>query len=115
MNRFLTGLLALTMVFSLSACGNREEEVDPEKELKSQVWADVAVECKFSYQNVKNVTTNLVDIQEDDDIYTVKGKVTILDSYGDTYSGNFDAEYEYKEMDNSFRKINLEIDHPTKD
>ncbi|NCE63670.1 hypothetical protein D1159_03510 [Pseudoflavonifractor sp. 524-17] len=118
MKKLRVFLLGLAMICALCACGGgggtSSPQDDLEQALKDKVWADVAVECKFSYADVKNVTTNVTDISEDDGTYTVKGKATVLDNYGDKYVGKFTAEYTYSESSESFNKVDLDLETPTK-
>lgn len=118
MKKLRVFLLGLAMICALCACGGGGGASDPkddlEQTLKDRVWADAAVECKLSYADVKNVTTSVTDISEDDGTYTVKGKVTVLDNYGDKYVGKFTGEYTYSESSESFSKVDLDIETPTK-
>ena len=114
MKKAIAVLLAVVMVFTLCACGggSSKSKFDPEEALKSKIQADAAVYCKFNYSNVKNVMVSVTSISNDGDRYTAKGKVTIIDDYGDKYVGNFDAEYTLN--DESFSKNSLDISTPKK-
>ncbi|MBE5803926.1 MAG: hypothetical protein E7316_05380 [Clostridiales bacterium] len=116
MKKVLSLILVLAMCLALCSCGAKESEpeFDPKEEFKSKVNAAVAVECMFSYSDVKTAITNLSDITVDGDVYTGKGKVTIRDSYGDTYVGKVTAEYRYNAETQSFTKIDLDIEQPKK-
>lgn len=109
MKKIISLLLALTMVFALCACGQKEPEYDPEDAFKIEVNAAVYVEYLF-VDNVKTATSDLTDIKVDGNIYTGKGWVTVRDVYDETYSGKMTAVYEYNEEDRSFTKISLDID-----
>lgn len=71
-------------------------------------------ECYFSYADVKSAITTLTDIDVDGDTYTGKGKVTVRDNYGDTYVGKVTAVYKYNAENESFTKVSLDIETPTK-
>ena len=55
--RVLAALCAVLLALTLGACGGGDDagsgEKSQEEELRDTVWADVAVECKFSYADVK--------------------------------------------------------------
>lgn len=117
--RVLAALCAVLLALTLGACGGGDDagsgEKSQEEELRDTVWADVAVECKFSYADVKNVTTNVTNIEDNGDgTYTVQGKANVTDNYGDQYAGNFTAEYRYNESSGEFSKISLDIETPTR-
>lgn len=116
MKRIISLFLVLVMCLSLCACGEKEPEFDPEAEFESEVNADVAVKCMFSYADVKSASTNLADISVSSDgvTYTGKGKVTIRDNYGDTYVGKVTAVYSYDADTQSFSKQSLDIETPKK-
>ena len=109
MKKIISLLLALTMVFALCACGQKEPEYDPEDAFEDEVKAAVYAEYWF-VDNAKEATSNLTDIKVDGNIYTGKGWVTVMDDYNETYSGKMTAVYEYNEEDRSFTKISLDID-----
>ena len=113
MKKVLSLILALLMGITLLACGAKEPEFDPKEVFKSKVQAAVAVQCKFSYEDVRNAMTSLTSISVEGDTYTGKGKVTIYDSYGDTYVGKITAVYKYNGGE-SFTKISLDIETPRK-
>ena len=114
MKRVLVFLLALSMVLALCACGGGGEKTqfNPQEELKREIQADAAVYIKFNYSNVKNVMVSVTTINNDGDVYTAKGKVTVIDDYGDKYIGNFDAKYTLN--GESFTKNKLDISTPKK-
>ena len=115
MKRILALLLALSMIFVLCACGgnsSKKSSFDAEEALKSKIQADVAVYCKFNYSNVKNAMVSITTISNSGNDYTAKGKVTIIDDYGDKYVGKVDAEYTLN--GESFTKNSLNISTPVK-
>lgn len=114
----IIGAAALAIIVILIATvggGSKEPAFDPEEELKSQIQADVAVEVYFNYEDVKNAIVSISDIQIDGDRYTAKGKVNILNNYGDKYVGKVTCVYEFNEDTESFREISLDIETPTKE
>lgn len=115
MKRITALLLVFVMCLSLVACGGSKKSASDTKDaFKRKVDAAVAVECKFSFKDVKSAMTSLTDIEVSDDTYTGKGKVTIRDSYGDTYVGKVTAVYQYNKDSDSFTKISLNIETPKK-
>ena len=135
MKRLLSLILVLVTCLSLCACSQKDPEVelvtktevenkkskpepefDPESEFESKVNAAVAVECLFTYADVKTAITTLTDISVSSDgtTYTGKGKVTIMDNYGDTYVGKVTAVYQFNAVSNTFTKSSLDIETPRK-
>lgn len=114
MKKVVALFLVMVMVFGLCACGggSSKSKFDPEEALKSKIQADCATYCKFNYSNVKNVMVSVTSISNNGDKYTAKGKVTVIDDYGDKYVGNFDAEYTLN--GESFTKNSLNIEKPKK-
>lgn len=112
MKRILALLLAISLIFTLCACSSKKPKFDAEEALKREIQADVAVYCKFHYSNVKNAMVSITTISNDGNDYTAKGKVTIIDDYGDKYVGKVDAEYTLN--GESFTKNRLNISTPVK-
>ncbi|MBR4656983.1 MAG: hypothetical protein IKO68_10570 [Oscillospiraceae bacterium] len=127
MKRAITILLALLMVLSLAACGDwpkdasgvaskntptTENTFDAKDAFKSKMQADVVVYSMFNYADVKLTTLDLTTIDADGDTYTGKGKVTVLDDYGDKYVGKVTGVY--KLDGETFTKISLDIETPKK-
>lgn len=126
MKRAITILLALLMVLSFAACGDwpkegavkstktptQENTFDAKEALKDKMRADVSAHFIIYYENVKNVLLNLTTIDVDGNTYTGKGKVEVLDDYGDTYEGKVTGVYKLE--GETFTKIDLDIETPRK-
>lgn len=109
----LIAAFGIMLMFTLTGC-SKEPEFDIEEELKDEIQADAMVEVAFNYADVKNVLTNITDIENEDDTYTAKGKVTVIDNYGDNYVGKITGEYRFNETSKSFSKVSLDIETPKK-
>ncbi len=126
MKKLLSMLLVLIMAFSLYGCGEDEPsydsyeeeaevEIDPEEIIKEEMKAYITTEIMLSYKiaQIENISTFVTQISEKK--YEVTGKVTILDKYGDSYTGKYDAEVKYNTTDNTVRVTDCDIERPTKD
>lgn len=117
MKKTISLLLAISMIFALCACGQKEPEYDPKDAFEDKVCATVYAIYLFganadnvdNIDNVKLVVPFLHSIEVDGNVYTGTGTVTVTDDYNQTYSGKMTAVYEYNEEDRSFTKISLEI------
>ena len=95
MKKALSLILALVLSLSLCACGKKEPEY-PEynvnDEIRSAVQAEAAVYCIIEYADVKSVMASVTDTDDNGDgSYDVKGYITVIDDYADTYKGKFNA------------------------
>lgn len=117
MKKITSLLLALTMVFALCACGQKEPEYDPKDAFEDEVEATVYAIYLFGanatnvdkVDNVKLVIPFIHSIEVDGNVYTGTGTVDVIDDHDATYSGKMTAVYEYNEEDRSFTKISLDI------
>lgn len=113
MKRTIAFLLALITIFSLAACGKKEEEsFDVDDALKRSVRSSVTTYCYFNFKDVKFVDVSVTDTDVSGDLYTVKGKVTVTDGYGDKYTGKFDGVFQLS--GESFTKKSLNVETPRK-
>lgn len=120
MKRVIAILFVLLLVFTFAACGSGSSKDRYEYMLKEKLEQDVWMYCIFHYQDVK--TTNIenmtisksssVSAGNDITTYTAKGKVSVIDAYGDKYLGKFTAVYEVWNNDNNLRKVRLDIETP---
>ncbi len=109
MKKFIAFLLVVVLSFSLVACGNSggSEETVYDK-IEDSVSASINVRIMLSYdtQGVPNITYYIKEINEN--TYTVSGKVTVKDKYGDSYTGNYDATATYNSAEDDF-DIDLDL------
>ena len=94
MKKLAASLLALAMCLAMCACSSTpKSEGNPvEEEIRITVQAEAAVECMFSYKDVKNVLASVTDTDDNEDgTYDVKGYITVIDDYGDRYKAKYDA------------------------
>lgn len=117
MKKLLALLLAAAMTLALCACGSpneNEDEEDHTSAVKRAVQAKAAVECMFSYQNVKNVLAHCSTIDDNGDgDYEVYGKVTVYDAFGDQYEGKFEADVTVDESGDA-KCTSISIETPKK-
>lgn len=118
MKKIISLLLALTMVFALCACGQKEPEYDPKEAFEDKVCAAVYAIYLFGARadnvdkvdNYTSVVPFLHSIEVDGNVYTGIGTVDFVDDhYNVNYSAGLTAVYEYNEEDRSFTKISLDI------
>lgn len=114
MKKTLCMVLALVMCLPLCACGSDKEEFDPRSAFRRTVESAVTAYCIVRYADVKVVDLTTLTIDVTGDKYTGKGKFTIRDDYGDTYTGKVTAVYKFDEESKTFTKISLDIERPTK-
>ena len=96
MKKILLLLLTLAILsVGLCSCGSNSSsgsKESVEESIESEVRATAAVECMFTYKDVKYTLVDCSTIDDNGDgTYDVKGYVTIKDDYGDEYKGKFDA------------------------
>lgn len=94
MKKFFAVLMSVVLCFSLVACTAEKTET-VENKVKSAVEARLITYVSIAYDTigVPNITYYIEEVGENK--FEVSGKVTVQDKYGDTYSGNYDAEVEY--------------------
>lgn len=115
MKRWIALLLALVACLSLCACGKKEPPKPSVTDLlRDEVEIDIQVYCSVYYENVRSTSCTMFTDDQGDGLYHVSGKATVIDNYGDKYQGNYDADYQYNEEDESFTQINFELQTPTK-
>ncbi|MBQ1344006.1 MAG: hypothetical protein IIY40_07565 [Firmicutes bacterium] len=112
MKRLIALLLALVMVLGLCACGGSSSKFNPQEELKTKIYFDARIACTLNYADVKGVSTSITDIDVNGDIYTAKGKVTVVDNYGDKYVGKITGVYRLN--GETFSQVSLDIETPKK-
>lgn len=115
MNKLISLSLALLLVLSLRACGQEkpEPEEDPKERFEELVKIEVNLYCYSSYANVHSVITDIFSIDVTGDTYTARGKVRIVDDYGDTYVGKLTAVS--TRGPTVFGEISLDIETPRKE
>ena len=103
MKKVLSILLGLVLCFSLCACGSKSSEStvsseyteSVEDKVRNAVETTISVYVKLSY-NTTGVPTIICYIDSSGtNEYTVSGKVTVRDKYGDSYTGKYDAVVVY--------------------
>ena len=127
MKKGLALILALVMCLSLCACGSKKvseddirEEVrisedDIREEVRITVRARAIAKCMFTYQNVKFVSTAVTTMDDNGDgTYDVKGYITVIDDYGDSYKAKFDATVSVDEEGEGTCK-SFDMDTPKKE
>ena len=95
MKKVVSLALALVMMLGLCACGGGSaapEEEDHSDAIRLAVQSEAAVECMFSYANVKNVLASVTNTDDNGaGTYDVNGYLTVIDAYGDRSKAKFDA------------------------
>ncbi len=113
MKKLLCIILCIGMLMTFAACGEKEEEFDPYRELRNvKVPYDLLVYCESNFANVRQAHAGTITIDEYDGIYTCKGKVTITDDYGDKYVGNFEFIYFLEEGTERFHIARKYVETP---
>ncbi len=88
--------------------------------LKEQLNNDLWKYLYLNFSDVKSTNIENMSISKSSEVvagnnittYTAKGKVSVIDSYGDKYVGRFTGVYEVWNNDNNLRKISLELETP---
>lgn len=106
-------VLFLSCVTALLLCSCGGPSGYNANSLENTISADLTAYCLLNYADVKNVITDVTNVENDDGYYYVKGKVTVIDEYGDRYVGKFDAEYEL--VGDEYDRIDLDLETPTKE
>ena len=71
----------------------------------------------LTYDIQPNPKIDITSIEKEQDKfthYTVYGKITVKDQYGEEYSGKFTATYQYTNYNHQFRKLSTEVDELTR-
>ena len=76
------------------------------EKVKNQVIAQVLLQ----YEVQHNVKVQITSIDREYDIYTVYGKVTAKDKYGDEYTGKFSVKYKYDSYHHIYEPDSPELD-----
>ena len=120
MKKIIAIILAVIMCISMVACAAVSKEPESNEpslsdKIHTAVMARANMYCKVMYEDVRNVTIDIGSSAEaEDGTYTVKGYARIIDNYGDTYKGKFEAVVEVDDSGSvSCSKFNL--DTPTKE
>lgn len=115
MKKLISLSLALLLVLSLCACGQKAPELEYTLEEEFEFKVDVAVAgyCRANYADVKSTILSLGTIDIIDDTYIGKGKVRVIDDYGDAYVGKVTAVFKYD--GESFTEVSLDIERPAKE
>lgn len=79
------------------------------EKVKNQVIAQVLLQYEVQH-NVKVQITSIDREYDIYDYYTVYGKVTVKDKYGDEYTGKFSAKYKYDSYHHIYEQESLEVD-----
>lgn len=116
MKRIIAIMLAVIMCFSLVACGiigkksGSSNEPSTTDKIRTAVMARANAYCMVMYEDVRNVVVDIGSTEEmEDGSYSVKGYAKIIDDYGDTYKGKFEATVEFDEEGKaSCSKFNLD-------
>lgn len=72
----------------------------------------------LTYDIQPNPKIDITSIEKEQDkftYYTVYGKITAKDQYGEEYSGKFTATYQYTNYNHQFRELSTEVDNLTRD
>lgn len=85
-------------------------EKEKEEEFRKTVYAGVSFYLIWNYDVKANHNIDIATVRNNGDIYTAYGKVTVTDNYGDRYSGNFTAVYEFDSDTQTFKEESLEVD-----
>ncbi len=120
MKRVITMLFALLLVLAFAACGSGTSKDRYEYMLKEQLNNDLWKYLYLNFSDVKSTNIENMSISKSSEVvagnnittYTAKGKVSVIDSYGDKYVGRFTGVYEVWNNDNNLRKISLELETP---
>lgn len=71
----------------------------------------------LTYDIQPNPIIDITSIEKEQDkftYYTVYGKVTVKDRYGEEYNGKFKTTYQYTSYNHQFRKLSTEMDELTR-
>ena len=110
MKKLLAVILAMLLCVSLFACGGKGGDTESvEDKVKDAVESQIQVNIMLQYDTtgVPSITYYVDKIGEN--VFEVTGKVTVRDKYGDTYTGNYDAEVEYNPSTDKC-KVDCDID-----
>lgn len=77
----------------LSGCKKEEERFNATERAKEMAEYWLTGEVLINY-NIDYTSVNFGSVDNDGDIYTVAGKYTVNDQYGDSYTGRFECVYE---------------------
>ena len=84
-------LLCAIMCILLCSCGSKS----PEDKIKTNIQTSIVQEIKEEY-DIKSITDITYNIEQMTiKSYSVSGKITIKDRYGNFYTGEYDAYLEY--------------------
>ena len=100
MKRVLSFILTLTMCLSLCACASGQmSESEIRKKVERAVQGRAKAYCiAMSYGDLKSVQASVSSMDaKGTNKYDVKGYITIVDGYGDTYKAKFDGSVELYE------------------
>ena len=125
--RFVAVLMLIVLCLGIVSCTGKngseetkrteateETEYDPCSRFKSYVETLVNLRCRVNYKDVMVANTTLYDVSASGNVYTGKGRVTIRDSYGDTYVAKVTAVFMFYEETRTFSEISLDIETPVK-
>ncbi len=94
MKKLIAITLTLIMCVGLVGCGGSTED-SVESKVADAVESRVMTEVMLRYDTKGSPTiTTFVDDQGGNN-YVVTGKVTVMDKYGDSYTGKYDATAKY--------------------
>lgn len=85
--------------------------------LRQDVKNHLAAYLLLTYEIKPNPKIEITSIEKEDGkfvYYTVYGKVTVRDRYGEEYIGKFVSKYQYTSYDHQFRELSTEVDELTR-
>ena len=89
--------MTVVLCFAVCACGGNagasDEDITGEIEYAVSLDLNVKVAMNYDVKGISNITYYVSEMGENQ--YEVTGKVTVLDKYGDSYTGNYDSIVEY--------------------
>ena len=97
MKKIIGLLLVFVMVLSLCACGGGTEEKksSPKDAVIEKIKNRIIAEIALSYDTVGAPTITAYASETEENVFEISGKVTVKDSYGNKYTGQYDAIVEY--------------------
>lgn len=114
MKKVLALILALVMAISFASCGGNTSS-DPEEVVISAAKAAVQAEVMLNYKTQGPATVTTFVTKNSETEYTVTGKATVTDDYGDEYTGKYTVEVEYDPETNKADSKDCDLETPTKD
>ena len=111
----IASILGVFVFADKGITGSSKKATEPttlEEQIRKQVNTNVSLRAMLTYEGTPTVSITRVKISTDETTAEVYGKVSIKDNYGDTYTGNFDADVTIK--DGTISVKNIDIETPTR-